>query len=265
MHETDWTVVVPVCRRADFLEQSLGEVCRQHRNTNAEILVPDNSGGTMADAVDAVGRYRVRYYSNPGNLGTFGSVNQAIHISFGRLIHWLCDDDYVEPGFYEAMEEAAKRHPDADVFVGRYRVLQPGGSFWESPIHDGLPEVPDAGWMLRQLATMNPFQQTVITFTRRAWAKVGPYQGQHRYCADWLWTVKAAMKGCKFVHVPEARGVFRQHEDSTTAEISKSSGICREMREAYDDLRKWLPLPVLCDVAHAWRTVEIKGEGRVIV
>jgi hypothetical protein len=37
------------------------------------------------------------------------------------------------------------------------------------------------------------------------------------------------------------------------------------MREAYDDLRKWLPLPVLCDVAHAWRTVEIKGEGRVIV
>ena len=75
--------------------------------------------GDVAALVKSVAGDRVTFVRNERNLGMAGCWNKCVQIARGRWVHLLHQDDYLNPGFYERLEQAEKQHPDVDLLATR--------------------------------------------------------------------------------------------------------------------------------------------------
>ncbi|HTQ68041.1 MAG TPA: glycosyltransferase [Solirubrobacteraceae bacterium] len=111
------SVVIPTRARPAYLEVALGSIVPQAGACGAEVIVVDDAGES-AEMRALVERGGARYEPHPRPLGLNAARNTGVERSGGELIVFVDDDIRARPGWLAALLEAARRHPEIDVFTG---------------------------------------------------------------------------------------------------------------------------------------------------
>src|SRR5687767_4743988 len=105
--------MIPTYNCALHLRYALESVLAQDPGRERMQIEVIDDASTVDDPeaiVARIGRDRVGFYRQPGNVGHVRNFETCLARARGRFIHLLHGDDAVRPGFYEAMERAFRVH-----------------------------------------------------------------------------------------------------------------------------------------------------------
>ncbi len=111
------SIIIPTRARLDYLAVALASIAPQAGEAEAEVLVVDDAGPSTA-ARALVERFGARYEPHPAPLGLNAARNTGVERSSGELVVFVDDDISARPRWLEALIDAARSHPRADVFTG---------------------------------------------------------------------------------------------------------------------------------------------------
>jgi GT2 family glycosyltransferase len=111
------SIVIPTRNRPEYLEVALASIAPQARVAGAEVLVVDDAGPSAAARAQAE-RHGARYEPHERSLGLNVARNTGVRRSRGELVVFLDDDIAARPGWLDALLQAARAHPETDVFAG---------------------------------------------------------------------------------------------------------------------------------------------------
>lgn len=121
-----WSIIVPTFNRPQALLRCV-ESLRQHA-PQAEILVVDDGSPIALAAV--IEPWQVRYVRQP-NRGPAAARNHGARLAQGEWVAFIDDDCRIAPGWFAAIDRAAKQHPQA-LLGGAVQNGLRGNSFAES-------------------------------------------------------------------------------------------------------------------------------------
>lgn len=131
------SVVCCTHNRNEFVRRHL-DMMRPHLNAEIELVYAldnctDDTLPFLRSAASALPSVRIAEHQ--GERGLFNCRNFALAQARGRYIHFLDDDDSVEPGFYTMLAEAMKAHANSevDIFLARLQTWWPDGSRTDRP------------------------------------------------------------------------------------------------------------------------------------
>lgn len=138
------SVCMPASRPSRFFDEALTSALAQSHD-GLEVIVTDDSGGSLRRSARAGGDPRVRYHANPHRLGLAGNHNRAFELASGRYIAVLHDDDAWQPQYLE--HAVAVLAADADigyVLSGAEEVDARGATIRRRPttMRDGVQDDP---------------------------------------------------------------------------------------------------------------------------
>jgi GT2 family glycosyltransferase len=119
------SIVIPTRARPGYLEVALASIAPQAAASEAEVLVIDDGGRSAATAALAA-RFGARYEPHPRPLGLNVARNTGVERSTGELVVFVDDDIRAAPGWLRALIDAARDHPEVDVFTGPIRARLEG-------------------------------------------------------------------------------------------------------------------------------------------
>jgi len=114
------SIVIPTRGRPAYLEVALASIVPQARAVGAEVLVIDDAGASPEAREQAV-RLGARYEPHQRALGLNVARNTGVRRSNGELVVFVDDDVEASSGWLRALLEAARAHPEVNVFAGRIR------------------------------------------------------------------------------------------------------------------------------------------------
>jgi GT2 family glycosyltransferase len=111
------SIVIPTRARLSYLEVALSSIVPEATRAGAEVLVVDDAGSSQA-ARELTERLGARYVPHPRPLGLNVARNTGVERSKGELVVFVDDDVRVSEGWLAGLLEAARTHPQVDVFTG---------------------------------------------------------------------------------------------------------------------------------------------------
>jgi len=108
-------VLVPTYNRSVMLRRCLESIQAQ-TYTDIRVIIGDNcsNDGTRTVAQDFCDRDgRFGYVRNAANLGAWGNMNALFTRVTAPYVHFMHDDDWLEPSFYERMIAGLEESPEA--------------------------------------------------------------------------------------------------------------------------------------------------------
>jgi glycosyltransferase involved in cell wall biosynthesis len=120
------SIIVPTRARPDYLRVALASLAPQVSATCSELIVVDDDFATVEDTRILCERHGARYLAHPLPLGLNVARNTGVERSHGELVVFVDDDVRVCDGWLAALLDAARAHPDVDVFTGPIRVCLEG-------------------------------------------------------------------------------------------------------------------------------------------
>jgi cellulose synthase/poly-beta-1,6-N-acetylglucosamine synthase-like glycosyltransferase len=229
-----WSVMIPTYNRSRYLAQALESVFSQGFDPDEmQIEVVDNCS-TQSESepiVRSIGSRQVSFYRQPKHVSMTANFNTCIQRARGRLVHILHDDDYVFAGFYQAFEQAFRKHPDIALVASRCFVVDAEGEIdsltprirnWERPSKNLAP-----------LYAQNPLRVPGVVVRRTSYEEFGGYM-DFPYVPDWeMWARLVGSRGCLFLNHPLA--AYRMYPQNQTSALQQTS----------DDLRDELRMAAL--------------------
>ncbi|MEZ5075041.1 MAG: glycosyltransferase family 2 protein [Solirubrobacterales bacterium] len=208
----DVSVCMPAHRDSPLLRRALQSALEQTHD-DLEVVVSDDSGGSLEPAVAAAADPRIRYFRNPEQLGFARNHTTTVDRAEGRFIAFLHDDDRWLPGYLEQ----SRRRFDADRSLGMVCT-----AYWlerEGDRLEPLPHPPPPGrhvdWLPLAIRhhTFIP-SSTVLTRglwedVRRPWPEV--------VIGDLVLWIDAAVRGWPMYWESEPAVIYRYHADQISA------------------------------------------------
>jgi GT2 family glycosyltransferase len=114
------SIVIPTRGRPSYLEVALASIAPQAADVGAEVLVVDDAGPS-AESRALAARFGARYEAHPRPLGLNVARNTGVQRTTGDLVVFVDDDVRAGPGWLQALIEAARANPRAEVFAGPIR------------------------------------------------------------------------------------------------------------------------------------------------
>src|SRR6202035_4822363 len=111
------SIVIPTRARASYLRVALASIAPQAAAAAAEVLVVDDAGPTPAARALAA-RFGARYEPHERPLGLNVARNTGVERSAGELVVFVDDDISASDGWLQALLDAAREHPQVNVFTG---------------------------------------------------------------------------------------------------------------------------------------------------
>jgi GT2 family glycosyltransferase len=166
---TPASIVIPTRERLSYLEVALESIAPAATLAGAEVLVVDDSGESSATRRLAE-RFGARYEPHPRPLGLNAARNTGVKHTTGALIVFVDDDIEAAPGWLAALLDAAREHPETDVFTGPIRARLEG----RAPRTCGREQPPITALELGDHDTEAPFAWGAnMTIRRSAIERVG--------------------------------------------------------------------------------------------
>jgi GT2 family glycosyltransferase len=110
-------IVIPTRARLRYLEVALRSVAPQATAVGAEVLVVDDAGASAATR-ELAERHGARYRPNASRHGLNVARNTGVNATTGALVVFVDDDIRALDGWLTALLQAAREHPEVDVFTG---------------------------------------------------------------------------------------------------------------------------------------------------
>lgn len=192
---TDITIAVTVYNRRDYLKQALESVLNQ--TVSVKVIVVEDCGpdfGLRKFVEDHFGD-RVEYFRNPKRRGLFDNWNACLEVCSTPWLSILHDDDYLAPGFIEAMQRLHEAVPNRAFYFGRTIVVDQGkGRLIEENWASGL--VPFRTVELNDFLLQSPLFFPGQLFRKDDALKVGGFRRFSQYAGDWeMWIRLIALRG----------------------------------------------------------------------
>ncbi len=195
------TVAIPVHHYRPQLDRCLASVRGQH------VIVFDSSGDRAvrltAQELDA--EYRIT-----DSVDMIENWNAAVGGVTSGWVHMMHDDDYVRPGFYDALAPAMES--DCAAFVCGYENEMNGVPNFSCRPFGSLRGPLAASTILNHLRSGNPFQPSAMVFRKEVYERVGYYRNVG--ALDWDFYLRAAENGGLWWHEPEYLVRREEHEAS---------------------------------------------------
>jgi glycosyltransferase involved in cell wall biosynthesis len=194
------SVVVPCFGQTAFLPEAVESALRQ-THPRVEVLVVDDAAPDGADIARVAHEFGVRLLRTETNLGPAGARDLGIRASSGTYVLPLDADDILAPDFVAKAVRVLEGEPAAGVCYCKLQAFGAGGWTWEPP----------PGWSLRELLAGARVPSCSL-FRRACWEQVGGYGAEMRLgYEDWDFWVALAVRGWRFVRIPEYLAFYRRH------------------------------------------------------
>jgi GT2 family glycosyltransferase len=197
------SIVIPTRARPAYLEVALASLAPQAEAAGAEVLVIDDAGASERGRALAR-RYGARYEPHPGPLGLNVARNTGVERSHGELVVFVDDDIRAAPGWLRALLDAAREHPDVDVFAGPIRPCLEGARLRTC----GREGAPITALDLGERDTEARYAWGAnMTVRRDALRRVGPFDVSLEHGGDeqeWQERLRAGQPGARVLYVAGA-------------------------------------------------------------
>ncbi len=226
-----WSVMIPTYNpRPEHLEQALRSVLMQDPGPDRmQIEVVDDCSPDVdvAAIVKSIAGERVGFFRNAQNLGLAGGWNNCIDRSTGAWVHILHQDDYVLPGFYERVKEAAVNHPD--VALVAVRSFFTGDAEIIESVSPRVRSLENGGLTVKDFYYTTPLNCAGVVVRRDFYKKHGGFRTDLTFTLDAeMWT--RAIGQCGGVILPDVLAAYRYRTSGENA----TSGLLRSA-EAFED------------------------------
>ena len=228
--------MIPTYHCTRYLEQTLRSVLDQDPGPeHMEIVVVDDHSvdDDPGEVVRAVGAGRVRFVRQERNVGHVRTFNRCLELARGHQVHLLHGDDWVEPGFYAAADDAFEQHPDLAGWLCRYVAHDDGSGQRRlgKPVQERAGVIP--GWA-RLLGQGQRLQAPSTVVRRSVYERLGGFDPRVAGMGeDWNMWLRVATAGPVWWE-PRPLAVYRLRSGS----LSDPS----RLRSNTDDLRRVIRL-----------------------
>jgi glycosyltransferase involved in cell wall biosynthesis len=189
------SVAITCYKRLEYIERAIGSVVPQvaaNPDVTWEIeVVQDGTDTTVRSAlqrlVERIGDPRVRLFSEAVRIGHPEIFNRCLNRSRGHWVHILHDDDWVLPGFYDAVLEAISAAPSVGAVFSHHAELDAAGQEqWVPPPERESPGVIE-DWVGRIGVACRPACAAMVV-RRDAYERLGGYSAEVGSAWDWeMW------------------------------------------------------------------------------
>ena len=217
------SILLPSYNHARYLEACLASI-RAQTETDWELIIVDD--GSTDDSVEIARRFeseQVRVFTNPENLGTYGTLQRALDLAKGDQIAVMNSDDLWHP---EKLLRQRAAIGDVAFCYTLGRVISNDSRETGDDVHADWPRetVQD---LLPFLLSENRVLASSVLFRREGLR----FHTECRYSGDWVALLEATGRGSAGC-VPEALTFWRVHETSTHRRSAKQVAEEIAVREA---------------------------------
>ncbi len=221
-----WSVMITVYRRTDTLQRVLESVLAQATAAMQIEVVCDGADAARQRELQAlvaeIGGDAVGFYACGEHLGHPHIFNLAIARARGQWVHILHDDDWVEPGFYQALEEQIAAAPQAGAAFTQHRIVESSGgedSHWNSWLEASRPGILEE-WMQRIVLECR-VQFSAMTVKRQTYETLGGFCAEALSTMDWeMW--KRIAVHYPVIFVPEVLVGIGRDASAETSRLIRS-------------------------------------------
>ena len=213
-------VLVPTYNRSAMLRRCLESIQAQ-TYTDIRVIIGDNCSDddTRMVAQDFCGRDgRFGYVRNATNLGMYGNMNSLFTRVTAPYVHFMHDDDWLEPSFYERMIAGLEESPEA-ALVWPGIMLYQGENGTESRRPDGFShdQVLPAETAFEELLHCCFVAAPAVVFRTLVLREMGPFY--ESIACYWLMCLRIALHhDLKYIDAPLLH--YRLHEGQCSADLS---------------------------------------------
>jgi glycosyltransferase involved in cell wall biosynthesis len=185
------SVVMPVYQGGAYLRAAVESVLAQTAVPFELVIGDDGSTDGSRAYLESLRDPRVRFFPGKGRSGLFGHLNRLLPRCRGNLIHFLCQDDLLEPGALAAQQAFFESHPQVGMAYAKYTTIGVQG---ETLALGELNDLPDV--LPPMLATQHFFYHgciaanlSTVTVRAEVLKEVGPFDESYTVSGDYeLWS-----------------------------------------------------------------------------
>ncbi|MFM7144199.1 MAG: glycosyltransferase family 2 protein, partial [Alphaproteobacteria bacterium] len=222
-----WSVMITVYDRPRQLARALRSVLAEATGDAMQIaVVCDHRDVETQRRIEAevagVGDDRVEFHAAPARLGHPGVFNRCIDLARGEWVHILHDDDWVEPGYYRALEAGITAEPTIGSAFCQHTIVEHGPSKvtpWPSWVERETPGIV-AGWLDR-IACECRVQFSAMAVRRSAYEAVGGFCADAASAFDWEMWVRLAAHAPTY-YVPELLVGIGRDDSAESSRLMRS-------------------------------------------
>lgn len=236
-----WSVMIPTYNCSGFLEQALKSVLSQDRgaeNMQIEVVDDCSTDDDVEAIVKRIGNGRVSFYRQKENVGSLRNFETCLNRSVGKYVHLLHGDDYVEKGFYSAIEELFELYPEAGSACTGFGHIDNRGEF----LYPDKKISSEKGILKNWLETISQgqkLQPPCVVVKRSVYEDLGGFYGMH-YGEDWVMWVRIASK-YPVAYNPSQLAMYRIHDHNITSRSFQSGQHIKDMMTAINLIQQYLP------------------------
>jgi glycosyltransferase involved in cell wall biosynthesis len=220
------TAIVPTYNRPKLLVRAISTI-REQTWKDIRIVVRDNcSNDNTGDVVAEITKQdsRVIYVKNKENVGISQNIRLGIKNVETQYFSFLCDDDYLEPGFYSEAIRLFEKYPEAGFVAFRVNTVDINGGFLNSNMEDYGGQISELFYssdvgLKSYLRGKLPYTMTGYVFKKSVAESIdfGDFS-EVGYGADIFFIWRAASR-FNFVVSNFLGGNYTAHDNSTSATL----------------------------------------------
>jgi glycosyltransferase involved in cell wall biosynthesis len=233
--------MIPTYNCSRYLIQNLASVLQQDPGEEfmqIEVVDDFSTDTDVESLVREIGKGRVGYYRQPGNVGSLRNFETCLNRATGHYIHLLHGDDQVRPGFYTEIEKLFSSFPQAGAaFTGFVYIGEQNERLYDNHILLDEPGILQ-NWLSR-IASSQLIQVPAMVVKREVYEELGGFFGVH-YGEDWeMWARIAARY--PVAHSPERLALYRVHRENITSRYFLTGQSMTDAIQVVNTIQQYLP------------------------
>lgn len=232
-----FSVLIPCYRpEAEALDCCLRAILSQ-LPPGGEVLLLGDAGGSHATRRAAERHPAVAFHSWPEDLGGCRTVNRGIELATRELVHVCHPDDWVLPGFYANIADAAARSPSRALYAAEAVWCDGEGR----PTHTPRTDL-RLGRYFPPLETGNPLCVAACVVRRSFLVEHGGWRPELIHTADWEMWARAATLGRGFTLVGWPLACHTEGEGNHTHRLMRTAENLRDYLRLADVVKQYMPV-----------------------